>query len=195
MIKAKTAPFTSSVDFNVVDRLFNDSAEFTHREETCDRERIHSYLMAAIENNRAVSPENTTIGYSTAVEAVLEAAENRYPAWFDQTECDQPTSALVISKSEVEARYFNGTLDPGLIDATDYDDLATVVDPLVAIMLEDVEEQQAADRKEEIQVAKQEIRHSIYEVATDSEHLTASQIEETVDRTVAELTAQDRLAE
>lgn len=184
---ANISTFNSSIDLNVIERMFGDSREFTHRGKTCKQRRLKSFLMAAIENNREVTPSDTVIAHSTAVEAVLSAAKNKYPEWFDQTECDQPTSDRVLSKSAIKARYFGGTLDPSVINAASYDDVADVVIPLMAIMFEDLEEQQVVDKKEAIEAGQREIRQAIYDVALNTDDLGVSDIQEATTEAIAEL--------
>lgn len=185
--------FNDSIDFDVIDRVFGDERSFNHRGMNCDQERFKSYLMAAIENADEASPGDAVIDHTTAVDAVISAAMQKYPAWFDQTECNQPTSSRILMKSQIRTRYYDGTLDPGVVNTAEYDDVAGVVDPLIAIMLEDIEEQQTADKKKRRDSAKNKIRRTVCEAAFDADELTEQDIRDAMNSALADLAEQGKL--
>jgi hypothetical protein len=190
-----TAPYAELVDetdWDVFDRI---GKEFTHRGNKVSISRLQSYCMAAIENMPGVSlVDDPVINRMDAVSVVVNAIESKYPSWFDPTEGSSEFSDASIQTAELTRSYYCGRLDVGLgtVDATERHQLHSVVVPLLAIVLNRIEDHKEKDKQAAIEKAQEDIKKEVFKAGVEPP-ISEDDITEAVEDAISTLDERDHL--
>jgi hypothetical protein len=141
-----------------------------HRGHDVDAERLLGRLGAAldqeaVEQGETSAPSN--LPESVAVDVVLDGILRRAPRWFDWgtslDKYDQTVSEQHLSQAALRERYWQGRPDSETMPVAggDWADQLRVIVPILALVWEQMLEQQRADRRETVAAAKGRIRRTI----------------------------------
>ena len=150
--------------------VFSELADFQHRGERVDVDRLISYLGAAIENTaimRGDRSEPTALYEHEAVNIAIDALRSKYPAWFGDEQAvaslTVPVADSHLSKGELKEAYFGDQIDPDTesVAGDDWTAHKRVILPLLALVLTRVREQIDADNEAATNSAQQTIKRTI----------------------------------
>jgi len=166
-----------------------------HRGHDVDAERLLGRLGAAldqeaVEQGETSAPSN--LPESEAVDVVLDGVLRRAPRWFDWgtslDKYDRTVSNRHLSPAILSEQYWQGRPGPETMPVAggDWADQMRVVLPILALVWERMLDQQKADRRAIVGIAKARIRRTICREVREND-LTPSSVEEAVDEAFTRL--------
>ena len=164
----------ADIDYSVYEQL----TDFQHRGSRCEVDRMISYLGAAIENaavKRGEESAPSTFREYEAVDIVIDALRNKFPAWFGDQEALANIEAAVsdthLSTNDIKEAYFDEQINPetSSVDGDDWTDQKRVIIPLLAIVLCEVRTQIRADTDAATNSAQQTIKRTIIREAYEND--------------------------
>lgn len=167
------------IDDRVDPSIFDELDEFSHRGHTVTVEDLVSSMTSHLLTHGVMledDPDPTTISESRAVEIVLSGLSHRFPAWFGDSTAleslDDRHSSHRLELRALENAYFDerGVVDEVDVDSGDLDERYRIVVPLIALVLDELQDQIEADRKAAIDEARTHLQEVALEewVTTDA---------------------------